>query len=326
MKDINNLILNFYHKFLNKDLSLDEFKEFRHYVNMMQDDELVDLVRNEWGQFVPTSTMPSDKKASVKQKLNFYIEHDSKRVGFKKISWLAIVASFILLISTTLFLTNTYKKESAHMAVVVERGNKAMITLPDDTKVWLNSNSSIEYNEDGGQSRQLNLRGEAFFKVSKNEKKPFIVYMEDLEIEVLGTSFNAKVRDMSHVIETSLVEGRIKIKSDALNQDHYLNPGEKAIYDKKLKLITVAKTDNILETAWMYNKLQFSSERFDDILLRLEDWYGYTILNQCPEISDDLITGTFKEEKIDNALKVLLLQYKNMQYSKQRDTIIISKK
>jgi ferric-dicitrate binding protein FerR (iron transport regulator) len=215
-------------------------------------------------------------------------------------------------------------KEQNAFEVAVARGNKALVTLPDQSKVWINSNSTLEYKNGNKNTREVKLSGEAFFKVSKDEKRPFIVSAKDLQVEVLGTSFNVKARQASDIVETSLVEGKIKIQSPFLSQDYYLQPNEKAIYTQSQKQLQILKTDNDLEIAWKDNKLKFSSERFIDVLGMIEDWYGVKIVCKCPEIENDLISGTLKDENLETALEALKIQYK-IQYKRYRDTIIIYK-
>lgn len=323
MTKMNKHIKNLYKKFLYGNITRDEFMEMRHFINDIPKEELSETMHDEWNEDILSGNMDTSIKEDIRNKLHFYIECDKKQIRSSRLLRIAAVLLPLIVVGSVLMYTLFRQENPGNMAVSVERGNKAMITLPDQTKVWINANSTIEYSQADRKLRQVTLTGEAFFKVAENKAKPFIVHMNGLEVEVLGTSFNAKARDYSDIIETSLVEGSIKLRSSNLAQDYYLRPNEKALFNRNTNQIQIMHTDNDLETAWMYNRLKFSSERFTDVLTRLEEWYGVEIINNCPDIANDLISGTFKEEKIENALEAFKIQYQHIQFRRHKDTIVI---
>jgi len=139
---------------------------------------------------------------------------------------------------------------------------------------------------------------------------------------VLGTSFNVNARQGSDIIETSLVEGSIKLTGSELSQDYILKPNEKAIYYTSTKIIKIETTDNEVETAWKDNKLQFRSERFGSVVKRLEEWYGVKIISKCPNIENDIISGAFKGESLETVLETFAIQYK-IKYSNKGDSVVV---
>lgn len=323
---MENFIINLYIKYLYGDITRDEFLEMRHALNKADNDQLSELLKEEWDEDILMERMDARSKEHIRSELNFYIENNKgKSINKKRILFMAAaVVSLIIVFSSFLVLLRFSTQEPDHFMVSVERGNKSLVTLPDQSKVWINSNSTIEYARERNNTRHVKLNGEAFFKVAQDKDHPFIVSMNNLHVEVLGTSFNAKSRIGSDIIETSLVEGKIKLLSSDLSQDYYLNPNEKAIYNQSTKRIQIMHTDNELETAWKDNKLKFSSERFIDVLAMLEDWYGVRIINKYTEIENDLISGSFKDEKIEAALNVLKIQY-DVDFVRNGDTIEIVK-
>lgn len=319
---MENFIIKLYKKYLYDHISHNEFMEMRHAINNAKDTELSDLLEEEWTENIFPDELQKQSKEDIRTKLDFYIENDKKWIDKKRIFQIAAVVIPFFVISTFLITKLLSVNEPNNFVVSVERGNKALVTLPDQSKVWMNSNSTLEYRKGEKSTREVKLSGEAFFKVFKDKGQPFIVTMNNLQVEVLGTSFNAKVRQGSDIIETSLVEGSIKLRSPDLSQDYYLKPNEKAIYSQSTKQLQIMRTDNDLETAWKDNKLKFSSERFIDVMAMLEDWYDVKIICKCPEIENDLMSGTFKNEKLETTLDALKIQYK-IHYIKNRDTIII---
>jgi len=319
---MENFITELYKKFLYSNISHDEFREMQHAINNSKDTELSDLLEEEWTESIFPGELGKKSKENIRAKLDFYIENDKKWIDKKRILQIAVVVIPFFIIST-LFISRQYSIEEPNNFVVsVERGNKALVTLPDQSKVWMNSSSILEYKRGEKNTREVKLSGEAFFKVFKDKNHPFIVSMNNLQIEVLGTSFNAKARIGSDIIETSLVEGSIRLRSPDLSQDYYLKPNEKAIYSQSSKRVQIMHTDNELETAWKDNKLKFSSERFIDVMHMIEDWYGVKIICKCPEIENDLISGAFKDENLESTLEAIKIQY-NIHYKRNRDTITI---
>lgn len=322
---MKNYIVDIYKKFLYGNVSRDEFLEMTYHLNNSSDEELSNMLEDEWNEDIIAGQMDLQSKNDIRSKLDFYIDNEKKKITRKWLVPLVAAMAPLLIIAGAYFVVSQFSdSEKNNFMVSVERGNKAMATLPDESKVWINSNSEIEYTEINN-TRNVNLNGEAFFKVTKDKSHPFVVTMNNLHIEVLGTSFNVKSRANSDIIEASLVEGSIKIYSSDLSQDYYLKPNEKAIYNQATKRIEIVETDNDLETAWKDNKLKFSSERFIDVMSMLEDWYGVKIVSKYPDIENDLISGSFNNENLETTLEVLKLQY-NIRYVKDKDTIFIVSK
>lgn len=324
---MDNFIIKLYKKFLYSHVSRDEFMEMRHTINKSDNEELSTLLEAEWEESVFFDKLSDKSKESIRENLNFYIENSGRSNRWSKKS-IMLVAAVVLpfVIISSIFLSNLFTHEkTGDFVVSVERGNKALVTLPDESKVWMNSNSTMEYNKGEKNTRGVKLIGEAFFKVAKNPQQPFVVTLNNLQVEVLGTSFNAKSKQDADIIEISLIEGSVKLQSDDLSHDYYLKPNEKAVYSQSKKQLQILQTDNELETAWKNNKLKFSTERFADVLSMIEDWYGVTIINECPEIENDLMSGSFKDEKLETALNAIKIQY-NIDYLKNNDTIIIVRK
>ena len=120
-------------------------------------------------------------------------------------------------------------------------GARTEIGLPDGSTVWLNAGSKIKYmNVFNIDNREIQLNGEAYFKVAKNADLPFDVKTGDLDIQALGTEFNVKSYDDEDIIETTLVEGKIAIKQGRKKKETiYLEPNQQAVYMKYNKNLTV---------------------------------------------------------------------------------------
>jgi len=295
----------------------------RHELNKAHYSQMTNLLDNEWNEDITSEILPEKDREEIRSKLNFFIECDKRRLFRKKLVRVAAIVIPFVFITTTLLMNYHSAVEQKDFVVDVKPGNRATVTLPDQSKVWMNSNSRLVYATNKKNTREVKLTGEAFFKVFKDKTRPFIVTVKNLQVEVLGTSFNVKSRQGSDLIETSLIEGSVKLYGADLTQDYYLKPNEKAVYSNSKKTLKIETTNNEDETAWKNNKLKFNSERFVDVIAKLEDWYGVKIISHCPAINNDIMSGSFKDESLETVLKSLQIQY-HIQYANQGDTIVLT--
>lgn len=154
------------------------------------------------------------------------------------------------------------------------RGGQYTVKLPDGTKVYLNAASSLRYpNYFEGSRRVVELEGEAYFEVSKG-KIPFIVKSDLQEIEVLGTSFNVSAYVDDRHIETTLVEGKVKVHSHG--KERFLAPGQQLIVTANISRTNFVDTE--LYTAWKDGAFSFADEPLERILARAARWYDVQIV------------------------------------------------
>lgn len=177
------------------------------------------------------------------------------------------------------------------------RGLRSEIVLPDGSKVWLNAESSLKYPENfNSATRQVELSGEAFFEVTHNASKPFKVIAQEVEVTVLGTSFNVKAYQNDKEITTTLVTGKIDI-----NKQLILNPNEEAVYSKTQKKFSIQKNVNTkVHASWKDGIMQFENEKLEDIAKVLERWYDKKIIINNELLNKHKLTITIKDEKIED--------------------------
>ncbi|HBH08085.1 MAG TPA: hypothetical protein DDX40_01605 [Rikenellaceae bacterium] len=154
------------------------------------------------------------------------------------------------------------------------------IVLPDSSKVWLNSATTLTYGSDfNKRDREVTLSGEAFFDVSKNPSKPFVVRMKDAEITVKGTSFNVTAYDGENGIQAALLTGQIQFQT---GQDYiYLSPGEVISYNHQDRSMSKSRKDVNQYCSWLEGKLDCESITLDLLFSRLTSLYG-TEINYVP--------------------------------------------
>ena len=159
--------------------------------------------------------------------------------------WSARIAAAVIVAVSCGLLINEYRydKLAQLQTVTVPAGQRAQITLADGTKVWLNSESTLSYRSDfGRRDRDVELDGEAYFEVSKNTNKPFLVIAEDVQVKVYGTTFNINTL-LENQIQTTLVKGSVGIQVQDSSQEYILKPSQQAIVQKTDGDITIRDVD-----------------------------------------------------------------------------------
>lgn len=243
--------------------------------------------------------------------------------------------------------------------ITVPAGSKTKIFLPDGTEVWLNSASKLTYSTNyNAKNREVKLEGEGYFKVAEDKTRPFIVTTSSITVQALGTEFNVKSYPEEGIIETTLVEGSVKVNTienkTAQTKDLVLKPNDKLTFVKKTGKLylssdsldmagkdntpdrenpeTLRKEKIIIRSidpqpliAWKEDKLVFTGERFEEIMPRLERWYDVSIQVKDPEILTYRFKGSFEKETLEQALEALQLA-SHFNYSIKKNVITISKK
>lgn len=195
------------------------------------------------------------------------------------------------------------------METSVENGQKARLTLPDGTKVWLNSATQLTYDDSFNQEeRKVRLNGEAYFEVAKNHEKRFLVECGGVIVEALGTTFNVKAYQSDPVITTSLIEGSVRV-SDA-NSGVTLEPNHQLVYSRNAHTFAVSEMRNANEADyWRRNILYFKSTPLSEIAHTIERMYDVKVIFSDKELEDVTFSGTIRNNSLENILHVLELTY-----------------
>ncbi|WP_443936568.1 FecR family protein [Pedobacter sp. MW01-1-1] len=281
------------------------------------------------------------------------LENPSTTLKVKRnFTWLKIAAA-IVLVAGIGYLYQKYTTKSIPAELVVAKiyttkgGERKKITLPDGTTVMLNAKSVLaigkEFND---KCREVNLKGEAFFDVTHSKDKPFKVYTEDFNINVLGTAFNVKAYPDEVSSEATLIRGVIAMEATKGEGGIItLKPSQKVTFYKvhkqaaKQKVLkpvaarpeivinhyTKINDNTIVETAWTKNRIEIYDQDFDEIRNVLEKWYNVKIKFTDPEVEKFRFTLTIGEETIEQVLQALQQAENNFKYEIKRNEVIISK-
>lgn len=194
------------------------------------------------------------------------------------------------------------------------KGQKSILLLADGTKIWLNADSKLTYSKDfgSGATREVSLEGEAFFEVAHNKDKPFIVHTSELDIHVLGTSFNVKSYDEDEKIETTLLKGQIKISkaNEPPNTSGLiLEPNQKATFKKETKSIDIVQVQATLSSAWREDKLVFDETTYAEVINQLERWYNVDITFEGENNLNCKLTASIEKESLEEVLNLLVVTH-----------------
>jgi ferric-dicitrate binding protein FerR (iron transport regulator) len=207
-----------------------------------------------------------------------------------------------------------FKKPNEFVTQQTVTSRQGMVTdflLADGTHVWLNAGSELQFpTRFTGGSRTVKLKGEAFFEVTKNPELPFSVNVKSLNVEVLGTSFNVIGYCDETKVEVVLVEGKVSLstqKNQIKKIYGEIQPGQRAIYSEELGKVFVEEVNVDKYVAWRDGYLMFRDDKMEDVISRLSRWYNVEIVIKDPEIKNYIYTATFRNETIDQVMKLLKL-------------------
>ena len=203
----------------------------------------------------------------------------------------------------------TTAKDLGYNKLIIPYGKTFSVILSDGTLVHLNSGTSLRFPEKfiQGQNRMVFVDGEAYFKVAKDKKHPFIVNSKEVNIRVTGTEFNVSNYDEDQHINTVLVEGSIQMYSDkeAYNEKKAvkIKPNELAAWNKTSRQLAVSTVDVANYTAWKEGVLIFKHMKFKDIIKKMERHFNVKIKNKNQKLNEEVFTARFENSTVEHVLK-----------------------
>lgn len=204
------------------------------------------------------------------------------------------------------------------------RGKQYSVMLPDGSKAWLNAGSSLKYpTAFAGNERLVELRGEAYFQVVHNSKMPFRVKTDKQVIEDIGTQFNVNAYVDEKVIQTTLVEGSVKVMQTGLNGFKILKPGQKSSNDGTA--ITVSGVNTDAETAWKDGLFMFDNTDIHDVMKQIKRWYNAEIIYDDEPI-DAFFTGVLPRSSDLQTVLSMLASTRRVEFNIKGNLITVHKK
>lgn len=228
--------------------------------------------------------------------------------------------------------TNSKDQFASTNTLSVPYGKTFDVVLSDGTYVYLNAGSVLTYPShfNGALKREVFLKGEGYFKVTKNKNIPFIVKTEALDTRVYGTEFNISAYKSDSVTEVVLVEGSVGVKgvtetSTPSNKYLLIKPSQKASKIGPLNNLKIEKVSIEPYTSWKAGVLTFNNENIAIVFHKLERKFNIKIKNTYPDLYKHSYTGVFKTENVNEVL-FTLSNHTNFYYTIKGDKITIKKK
>ena len=186
------------------------------------------------------------------------------------------------------------------------------ITLPDGSNVWLNHSSSLKYPSlFQDNTRHVELKGEGYFEVVANAKKPFIVTSGEIQIKALGTAFNIMAYPDEDKIETSLIKGKVELQRKEPDGEVItllkMKPTDLAVFQKNNKKISIRTINDDRYFSWKDGKLVFEKEPMGDVVKKLSRWFNVDIQIKDPALHELTYTATFVHETLPQVMELISL-------------------
>lgn len=282
------------------------------YSTVRNDTDTEDLFKKAkitWALMSSTRRMPDYKIEESYRVLHARI---SKKNNFFKLNQYfryAAVLMVVMGISTLAFYLgkqNSYVQDSAikYTSVIADKGQISKIVLPDSSVIWLNSGTTLTYdNNYSYKNRNLNLSGQAFLEVKKNKNLPLIVASGNLRVKVLGTRFDVNAYPDDNRIKVTLESGKIELLNSADHSFNYqLNPGEMAEYESQSGRMEIKTVESKNYINWKDGALIFVDTPMTEVLKRLERKFDIEIEVGNPKVYKSVFNANFKDESLKDIL------------------------
>ncbi len=295
-------------------------------------EELDTLYSRRWDESKRSAAVDSEIQQRMYNRIRAQIKEQrmsrKPRIVALRNQFLRYAAIILLLLAvglgSHLYTRSISQKMDNSYLVSVDKGQRANVTLPDGTKVWLNSHSSLSYKSDyGSHERRVVLEGEAFFEVAKDVKHRFVVDAGKTQVEALGTSFNVKAYSEDKNIVTTLYTGSVRVSTPI--RDVVLRPGEQAMVNARTMRTQVDRPE-MLEYAsmWRDNELAFTGQTLEEIAEVLNRMYNICIVFEDETIKKSRFSGVIRNNSLDNVIEIISLTA-SIEYRSVGDTVVLSK-
>ena len=259
----------------------------------------------------------------INKKLGWYSNHNTIPIYKKILRSAAAVILPLLIIGTLIYFSfDKINQKINYVCYNSPSGVRSKINLTDGSTIWLQPNSQIKYPKKfTSQNREIYFTGKAYFDISKNPEKPFVVHTNNMDVTVLGTRFYIKANSENDKVETGLISGKVKVSNS--NFEKFLNPNDIVVYSRSKNKIIETKDLSCNAYKWDNGSLVFDNCEFGTILKDISDWYDIKL-----EISTELkvknnLTLTIREESIQEIMEILKIVVP-FKYNIEQNTLEIS--
>lgn len=318
-------------KYFNEELSSTERVQFLHEVD--SNETLKKQFAEYQNLYALLNLSPQIENRKIgKLKYDRFV-HQKQNRNLRKL-WLSRIgyaAAILILVVSSSLLTLWYTQNDEVVFVANEMntlytpaGQRACLVLQDGTEVWLNAKSKLVYPAQfTGEERRVKVEGEAFFNVAKDSVKPFIVSAMDVDMKVLGTQFNVYCYPDVGYVETSLLEGSVRVFFSGKEKEGILLKPDQQVTAANGKMVVkpIRLNEHFL---WRDGVYAFENEPLIDILKKLELYYDVKIVVEDTTMFNETYTGKFRQrDSLDDIFKILQ-QIRSFKFCKDTENNIIT--
>jgi len=272
--------------------------------------ELYRKAKITWALMSSTQKMPDYEIEKSYKKLNSRIstKHGFHRIGPTYLRYAAAIVLLVSLSSIMFYLgrrdTQNLVSELKYTSVVADKGQISKVILPDSSIVWINSGTTLTYDNNFSQNnRNLSLKGQAFFQVRKNKHLPLIVTSGDLQVKVLGTQFDVKAYPEDEEIKVTLESGEVELLNSKDKSFVYkMTPGQMASYDNQSNKVEIKTVVSQNYSSWKNGELIFIDTPMAEVIKSLQRKFDIEIEVGHASVYRSVFNANFKNESMKEIL------------------------
>ncbi|MEM8527909.1 MAG: FecR domain-containing protein [Bacteroidota bacterium] len=235
----------------------------------------------------------------------------------QRTKWWSIAATIALVLVGSWVYFTYFKTNEIY--IVNQENEPQQIELSDGSKVILNQAATLRFTI--GEQRKVELTGDAFFDVKRDENLPFVIQADEVEVEVLGTSFYVDSRAQETAIEVIVESGKVAVR--AKGQEQILNPNEQAVYSKVNQSLAKQNNEDQNFNSLKTNILKFENANLEEVVSTLERQYNADIRLTSEALKECEIDATFKDKSLDAVLAILSSTF-GIEVTQRNEEIILS--
>lgn len=300
--------------------------------NLKNDAEGLQLLRESAVVFDDTNLYLQQKQYNTHnawKKVNASVARSARRRLFVISSRVAAAVIILVVSAFALWQLGSNRNALTEFSTALNDVSKPVLVLPDGTNVTVNRNSKISYPKKfTGNTREVTLSGEAFFDVTPNPEKPFIIHANGASVKVLGTSFNVYAYGNEPVVEVMVKTGKVELQGSnarTASRSVLLMPGEKGVFVKEKGEMAKQHEPNFNHFSWLTNEIEFDNTPLPEVVATINRAFPVKV-ETAADVDQNLhLTATFNQQKPEYILDVLALTL-NLRLEKAQDNhYIISK-
>ena len=285
-------------------------------------------IRSYWNDRVTTTRSIDPEREFRKLQRRIAAGSESRRSGMLRLraTRMGRYASMAAMLAVGLFCGWALSgPRAAERFAFITGSSISSFELPDGSRITLDKESRLEYDGDFGRDeRNVRLVGKGFFEVEKMPDKRFVVEMGDVQVSVLGTTFDASNRTEEGIVSASLVEGSVAFRAG--NQNLRLTPSRRAVYHVGSGEITVSEFDPEITTAWKDNLFRYKSLTLEEVLEQLSARYDVRIITDAGDVGRTRFSGALETRlSVEQALDIVSRQT-GMEWSKLDNVYFVTKR